>query len=108
MGLNDMASVLFIEWGDCLDFYNLTANGLVYKLDNDPKERVAFVEMGKDVDVIGGILQLLIDTDTTRCVIAIGGNGVDLEGFRSEIEEMGIPVEHIEEGVTDKGVRFLI
>ena len=68
------AVVLFLDADDCERFYNATANGITYRKSKDPKERVAFVELGKEVDVILGQLRERIAQGATRCVTAIGND----------------------------------
>lgn len=55
-----------------MKFYDETSNGLVYKQDAKGRELVVFVELCKDVDVVGGLLQGWILSGVTRCVRAVG------------------------------------
>lgn len=69
----DLSAVIrFMDAGDCMKFYNETSNGLVYKKDAKGREFVLFVELSKDVDVVGGLLQGWILSGVTRCVRAVG------------------------------------
>jgi hypothetical protein len=102
------AAVLFLHADDCLKFFLSAANGIVYG-NLAGRDLVAFVELGKDVDVIGGQLQLLIDTDATRCVRVVG---VGAEVTREELE--GLPrvrrhaIEHMQEQKGKNGVRIVV
>ena len=55
-----------------MKFYEETSNGLVYKKDAKGCELVLFVQLGKEVDVVGGLLQGYIASGVTRCVRAVG------------------------------------
>lgn len=98
------ASVVFLQAEDCIKYYDATSNGLVYK-EEDGKEGVCFVELAKDVDVVGGLLRSSIELGVTRCVRATGAE-----------EEWGLPalwkmagrknrkVEHVTDRVLASGV----
>lgn len=66
------AMIRFMDATDCMRFYDETSNGLVYQKDSKGHELVLFVELSKDVDVVGGLLQGWIDSGVTRCVRAVG------------------------------------
>lgn len=66
------ATVRFLNAMDCQKFYDDTCNGLVYKKNPQGREKVLFVELARDVDVIGGLLQGWIDNGFTRSVRAVG------------------------------------
>ena len=55
-----------------MKYYHDTSNGLVYEKDAKGHELVLFVELSKDVDVVGGLLQGWIASGVTRCVRAVG------------------------------------
>ena len=61
-----------MDAGDCMKYYGDTSNGLVYEKDAKGRELVLFVELSKDVDVVGGLLQGWIAIGVTRCVRAVG------------------------------------
>ena len=90
---------------DCKRFYEETANGLVYKQDVRGRELVLFVELAKDVDVVGGLLQGWIDTGITRCVCAVGVESKwNSDGLRQIAERKKRRVEKIVDGLTASGV----
>lgn len=64
------ASVRFLHAADCQRFYDDTSNGLVYGKDLQNREKVVYVELAQDVDVVGGMLSQWIDTGASRCVRA--------------------------------------
>ena len=66
------AAVLFLDAEDCMNYYNATSNGIVYKKDIHGHELVVFIELAKDVDVVGGLLRGWIDSGVTRCIRAVG------------------------------------
>lgn len=95
------AFVLFIHAEDCQKYYNTTKNGVVYGKEGG-KELFAVVELGKDVDVIGGKLQSLIDQKATRCVRV---NGADEKFTMAELIELANSKRRRLEGIEDeKGV----
>ena len=90
---------------DCKGFYEETANGLVYKKDAKGRELVLFVELTKDVNVVGGLLQGWIDTGITRCVRAVGVESKwDSDGLRKIAERRNRKVERIVDGQNAGGV----
>lgn len=98
------ASVVFQHAEHCIKYYDATSNGLVYD-GSDGKEQVCFVELAKDVDVVGGLLRGYIEKGVTRCVRAIG---VDEDWGMPALYKMagrkGRKVEHIINGVNAAGV----
>jgi len=98
------ASVVFLHAEDCIKYYDSTSNGLVYKMDGG-KESVCFVELAKDVDVVGGLLRGSIEYGVTRCVRGIG---VEEEWGLPALFKMagrkGRKVEHVVDGVSAGGV----
>ena len=98
------ARVVFQHPEDCIKFYDATSNGLVYTQPGG-KEEVCFVELAKDVDVVGGMLRGYIDQGTTRCVRSIG---VDEDWGMPALYKMagrkGRKVEKIIDGVSVGGV----
>lgn len=65
---DSIATVKFLHAADCQKFYDETSNGLVYAKDVQGHEQVVWVELAKDVDVIGGLLSGWIEGGVTRCV----------------------------------------
>ena len=102
------ATVRFLHAADCKTFYDETSNGLVYGIDNLGKEKVVWVTLGTDVDVVYGLLSTWISLEFTRCVRAVG---VDEDLGRDYLwklgEEKGRVVEGIEQGQTLRGVSHL-
>lgn len=102
---NLSAIVRFMDAGDCMKFYDETSNGLVYKKDDKGGELVLFVELAKDVDVVGGLLQTWIASGVTRCVRAVG---VESEWGMDELlkiaERKNRKVEKIVDGQNAGGV----
>ncbi|KAL6717111.1 hypothetical protein ACLMJK_005026 [Lecanora helva] len=66
------ATVRFMKADDCMSYYNATCNGVVYGKDAQGRELACFVKLGKDVDVVGGLLSNWIEHNVTRCVRAVG------------------------------------
>lgn len=98
------ASVVFVDADDTKKYYDATANGLVYKKEGD-KEHFVFVELAKDVDVVGGLLQEMIDKSVTRCVKAVGvDEDWGMPALWKMAERKGRKVENILGGVNDGGV----
>ena len=99
------ATVRFMDAKDCQNYYDGTSNGVVYGKDAQGRELVCFVELGKDVDVIGGLLRGWIDTGVTRCVKAVGVEADwGVEALRKMGERKGRRVEGMEDGKTPGGV----
>ena len=90
--------MLFLHAQDCLKYYNATKNGVVYGKDGK-KELFAFVELGKDVDVIGGKLQSLIEQKATRCVKV---NGADTKFTTAELVKLANSKHRRLEGIEDR------
>ena len=93
------ASVKFLHPADCTKYYEATSNGLVYKKDLQGRELAVFVELAKDVDVIGGLLQSWIDTGVTRCVRAVG---VDEEWDMATLVKLASGKGRILAGISDE------
>lgn len=99
------AVVRFMDAGDCMKFYNETSNGLVYKKDAKGRELVLFVELSKDVDVVGGLLQGWIISGVTRCVRAVGVEAEwGMDGLLKMAERKNRKVEKIADGYNAGGV----
>lgn len=102
---NFSAVVRFLDAEDCKKFYEETANGLVYKKDAKGRELVLFVELSKDVDVVGGLLQGWIASGVTRCVRAVGVEAKwDMKGLLMIAERKNRKVEKILDGQNAGGV----
>ena len=102
------ATVRFLDPVDCRKYYDDASNGIVYGKDIQNREQVVFVELAKDVDVVGGLLRDWIDTGVTRCVRAVGVEedwGID--ALRKMGERKGKKLEGIEDGKTAGGVSIL-
>lgn len=92
-----------------MKFYDQTSNGLVYKKDAKGRELVLFVELSKDVDVVGGLLQGWIDSGVTRCVRAVGVEAKwDMKGLLKVAERKHRKVEKIVDGQNAGGVSTYI
>ena len=65
------AFVVFLHGDDCKNFYDETANGLVYGMDSIGNEKVAWVSLGKDVDVLSSVATHWVALEYTRCVKAV-------------------------------------
>ena len=101
------ATVRFMDAKDCQNYYDDTSNGVVYGKDAQGRELVCFVELGKDVDVIGGLLRGWIDTGVTRCVKAVGVyEEFGIGALRKMGERKDRRVESMEDGRTPGGVSF--
>ena len=88
-----------------MKFYGETSNGLVYGNNDKGRELVLFVELSKDVDVVGGLLQGWIASGVTRCVRAVGVEVAwDLEGLVKIAERKNRKVERIADGQNAGGV----
>ena len=66
------AMVTFLNPDDCQKFYRETANGLVWGKDDNGGEKIAWVELAREVDIIPGKLREMVDNGATRCVRASG------------------------------------
>ena len=64
------AVVVFLRAEDARKFYDATPNGVVYMRDG--KKCTAFVEIGEEIDVVGGQLATYIEKGFTRCIRVIG------------------------------------
>ena len=94
-----------MDGGDCKKFYDDTSNGLVYKKDDKGRELVLFVELSKDVDVVGGLLRGWIASGVTRCVRAVGVEAEwGMDGLLKMAERKNRKVEKIVDGHNPGGV----
>ena len=99
------AFVLFVHAKDCENYYEKTANGIVYDTGTNNRETVAFVDKAKDVDVVGGMLRAWIEQGVTRCVRAVGvPKDVSTGRIRKIAEEKGRRLEDIDIDVNARGV----
>ena len=90
---------------DCMRFYNETSNGLVWQIESTGRELALFVELSKDVDVVGGLLQGWILSGVTRCVRAVGVDAEwGMEGLLKIAERKNRKVEKIVDGQNPGGV----
>lgn len=99
------ASVKFLHAADCERFYEATSNGLVYGKDQQNREKVVFVELAQDVDVVGGLLSQWIDIGASRCVRAApvkeeAGRVFNRQYLWQLAGRQGRKLEGIEEGRT--------
>ncbi|KAG8531569.1 uncharacterized protein KY384_003199 [Bacidia gigantensis] len=62
------AWIRFLDPAACQKFYENSDNGLVYGKENNGKEKIVWVDLGKDVNVIGGNLREQIARGCTRSV----------------------------------------
>ncbi len=99
------AAIRFMNAEDCMRFYNETSNGLVWQKDSTGRELFVFVELSKDVDVVGGLLQGWILSGVTRCVRAVGVDAEwGMEGLLKIAERKNRKVEKIVDGQNPGGV----
>ncbi len=99
------AAIRFMNAEDCIRFYNETSNGLVWQKDSTGHELFVFVELSKDVDVVGGLLQGWILSGVTRCVRAVGIDAEwGMEGLLKIAERKNRKVEKIVDGQNPGGV----
>lgn len=90
---------------DCTRFYDETSNGLVYGKDSKGRELCVFVELSKDVDVVGGLLHGWMASGVTRCVRAVGVEADwDMNGLLKIAERKNRKVEKIVDGQNAGGV----
>ena len=88
-----------------MKYYGDTSNGLVYEKDAKGRELVLFVELSKDVDVVGGLLQGWIATGVTRCVRAVGvESDWSMDGLVKIAERKNRKVEKVVDGQNAGGV----
>ncbi|KAL9614629.1 MAG: hypothetical protein Q9167_000917 [Letrouitia subvulpina] len=106
------AEVVFLHAEDCMKYYDSTANGFLYKPSkgaNKDNEYEIMTELGKDVDVVSGVLREWIKKEVTRCVRAVG---VDKEWSMAWIQETaarkGRKVEKIIDGENVNKMRSVI
>ena len=102
---NTTASVVFLYDADCKKFYDETSNGLVYGKDDGDREKVAWVSLGKDVDVVSEKLMQYMAMDYSRCVKVVPLDKDYEKSFLWEYaSEKGRRVGDIELGKTKGGV----
>lgn len=90
---------------ECEQYYDETSNGIVYKKDSQNREMVVYVDLAKDVDVVGGLLQDWIEAGFTRCVRAVGADeDWDLGGLKKMAESKGRKIEGIQDSKNAAGV----
>lgn len=95
-----LAEVLFVNAQDCTQFCTDNENGLDYGKD---KNEFVLVDMNKDVDVVGGKLQEMIDTGATRCVRVIGvDHGWTKERLWDLAEKRNSKLEHLEDQMNEE------
>jgi hypothetical protein len=99
------ARVTFVDADACMNYFNDTANGVLYTLNGGSNKGVAYVTLGQETDLIGGMLKAMLERGATRCVTAIG-NDPD-----ASIDELlALPIvkrfkfEHISKTVDEKKV----
>lgn len=68
---SSVADVVFVKAEDCMDYYNKTGNGIPIP-GAGGKQQIIWVELGKDVDPMSGLVQKLLESGCTRCLRAIG------------------------------------
>ncbi len=99
------ARVRFIYADDCENYYDETSNGLVYGKNKQNQDLVVFVQLGKDVDVVGGLLRSWIEQDITRCVRAVGiGKEWPIDSLKKDAETKNKKLEGITDTVNPIGV----
>lgn len=102
------ATVRFMDADACKQYYDKTSNGVVYSKDTQNREMVAFVELAKDVEVVGGMLQQSIDNGVTRCVRAVGvDEDWGIEGLTKMAERKGRKLEGLSDSKSPGGVSIL-
>ncbi|KAL9036275.1 MAG: hypothetical protein Q9214_006210, partial [Letrouitia sp. 1 TL-2023] len=106
------AEVVFLHAEDCMKYYDSTANGLLYKPPrgvNKDNYYPIMTELGKDVNVVSGVLREWIEKEVTRCVRAVG---VDKDWSMAWIQETaarkGRKVEKIIDGENVNKMRSII
>lgn len=97
------ADVLFAYADDCQRYCDASANGIKYKKDG--RDLVAFVDKGKDVDIVSGQLSSYLEQGFTRCVRAVDVLDKFAPGdLRMKAEFKNRKVEGIDIGKTEAGV----
>ena len=97
------AVVTFLDADDCKRFYDATPNGIDFVQGG--KKRTAFVELGKDVDVVGGQLKELIDQGARRCVRAIGNDfDIKVADLKKDPQVGKVAPAEVKDTQTEKGV----
>ena len=80
----------------------------MYGKNNRKEELVVFVQLGKDVDVVGGLLGSWIEQDVSRCVRAIGvEKDWKIDSLKKRAEEKGRKLEGISDTINPAGVSSL-
>ena len=104
------AYIRFLDLSHCQKFYDATSNGLVYGHDSAGEERIAWVTLSSDVDVVGGLLSQWIIAGFTRCVRAVPvDDSITTDQLRKIAERKARKVEAVEDGQTITGMsRFVI
>ena len=102
------ATVRFLASEDCKRFYDATANGIDFHHGPQSLKGIAWVTLGKDVDVVGGLLAQQIDQRVTRCVrvVPVDG-GLEKKDLVKLGEEKGRLLEGIDDGKTKTGSRLV-
>jgi hypothetical protein len=72
LGVNGTASVTFTTSEACDAYYAKYPNGMTFKYKG--KGYVVYVEKGKDVDVVSGMLRGHLECGASRCVRATGAD----------------------------------
>ena len=103
------ARVRFVNAEDCKSYYDQTSNGLVYGKNNRKEELVVFVQLAKDVEVVGGLLGSWIEQDVSRCVRAIGvEKDWKIDSLKKRAEEKDRRLEGISDTINPAGVSSLL
>ncbi|KAK4693433.1 hypothetical protein P7C71_g3963, partial [Lecanoromycetidae sp. Uapishka_2] len=105
MRSDNTATVKFLNAADCQKYYDDTSNGIVYGKDVSGREKVVFVELAKDVDVIGGLLQGWIDVGASRCVRLVSVEEEwGMVAMKEFAEKKGRVLEKMSDGKTPGGI----
>lgn len=95
--------VIFLHARDCQNFYDKTANGLIYSFEG--RKGTVFVHKARDVDVLSGRVGSWIELGFTRCVRAMGiGSDVTVENIREKAAERNRSVEDVFVGTNETNV----
>ena len=77
----------------------------MYAKDANKRDMVAFVDMGKDVDVVGGLLHAWIGQGATRCVRAVSvDKDLPIDRLKQMAEDKGRKLEAVKDAVNARGV----
>ena len=97
------AHVLFASPEDCQSYFDATSKGIKYK--HDGRDLYAYVNIGKDVDVVSGILCNYLGQNFSRCVRAIDApSSFTDQQLRALAELKNRKVEGIERGTIKEDV----